>query len=113
MMAKSTLAVGGFDTHSKTTRKAAVLARMDKLMPWAALVDLIEPHYPKAGNGRPPRSLQTMLRIYCVANWFNLANEACEDALCDIAAFKDFCQVDLGREGVPDATTLLNFRHLL
>ena len=111
-MTKSTLAVGGFDAHSKTSRKAAFLARMDKLMPWAALVDLIEPQYPKAGNGRPPLAT-TMLRMYCVANWFNLADEACGDALYDIAASRDFCQVDLGREGVPDATTLLNFRHLL
>lgn len=113
MMTQSTLAVRGFDAHSKTTRKAAFQARMDKLMPWAALVDLIEPHYPKACNGRPPCSLQTMLRMYCVANWFNLADEACEDALYDSGAFRDFCQVALGREGVPDATTLLNFRHLL
>ena len=74
---------------------------------------MIEPHYPKAGNGRRPRSLQTMLRMYCVANWFNLADETCEDALYDIAAFRDFCQVDLGREGVHDGTTLLNFRQLL
>ena len=112
MMTKSTLAVGGFDAHSKTLRKAAFVVPMDKLMPWAALVDLIEPQHPKAGNGRPPLAT-TMLRMYCVANWLNLADEACEDALCDIAAFRDFCHVDLGREGVPDATTLLNFRHLL
>jgi transposase, IS5 family len=51
--------------------------------------------------------------MYCVCSWFNLADEACEDALYDIAAFRDFCKVDLGRQGVPDATTLLNFRHLL
>ena len=57
--------------------------------------------------------MQTMLRMYCIANWFNLADEACEDALYDIAAFRDFCRLDLGREGVPDATTLLHFRHLL
>ena len=82
-------------------------------MPWAAMHLLIEPHYPTAGNGRLPRSMQTMLRMYCIANWFNLADEACEDALYDIAAFRDFCRVDLGREGVPDATTLLHFRHLL
>ena len=113
MMTQSTLATGGFDAHSKTTRKAAFLARMDKLMPWTALFALIEPHYPKAGNGRPPRSLETMMRMYFVASWFNLADEACEDALYDISAFRDFCHVDLGREGVPDATTLLNFRHLL
>jgi transposase, IS5 family len=105
-MRQSTLASGGFDAHAKTIRKAAFVARMDKLMPWPALVALIEPHYPKAGNGRPPRSMSLMLRMYCIANWFNLADEACEDALYDIEAFRDFCGVDLGREGVPDATTV-------
>jgi transposase, IS5 family len=113
MMTQSTLSVGGFDAHSKIARKAAFLARMDKLVPWSAFEELIEPHYPKAGNGRPPRDLSTMLRMYCVANWFNLADEACEDALYDIVAFRQFCRLDLGRQGVPDATTLLNFRHLL
>jgi IS5 family transposase len=54
-----------------------------------------------------------MLRMYFVANWFNLADEACEDALYDINALREFCQIDLGREPVPDATTLLGFRHLL
>jgi len=54
-----------------------------------------------------------MLRMYCIAIWFNLGDEACEDALYDIAAFREFCGIDLGRERVPDATTLLNFRHLL
>jgi IS5 family transposase len=110
---QSTLAGGGFDAYGKTTRKAAFLARMDQIMPWSALLALIEPHYPKAGNGRPPRSMSTMLRMYCVANWFNLADEACEDALYDIQAFRQFCEIDLGREGVPDATTLLNFRRLM
>jgi transposase, IS5 family len=113
MMTQSTLSVGGFDAHSKVTRKAAFLARMDKLVPWSALEALIEPHYPKVGNGRPPRSLSTMLRMYCVANWFDMADEACEDMLYDTPAFREFCGVDLGKEGVPDATTLLNFRHLL
>ena len=96
-MRQSTLATGGFDAHGKTTRKAAFVARMDKLMAWDALLALIEPHYPKAGNGRPPRSIASMLRMYCIANWFNLADEACEDALYDIEAFRDFCGVDLGR----------------
>ena len=82
-------------------------------MAWTALQELIEPHYPKAGNGKPPRDLSTMLRMYCVSSWFNLTDEASEYALHDIAAFRDFCRVDLGREGVPDATMLLNFRHLL
>jgi transposase, IS5 family len=103
----------GFEVHGRATRKAEFLARMEALVPWAQFCALIEPHYPEAGNGRPPVGLERMLRMYLVANWFNLADEACEDALYDIAAFRDFCRIDLGRERAPDATTLLNFRHLL
>ena len=112
-MKQSTFAAGGFEAHRKTTRKAEFLSRMDKLVPWSQFCAVIEPHYPKAGNGRPPIGVERMLRMYFIANWFNLADEACEDALYDIAAFRDFCRIDLGRERVPDATSLLNFRHLL
>jgi len=103
----------GFEKHSRATRKAEFLTRMEGLMPWSAFCALIEPHYPKVGNGRPPVGLERMLRMYCIANWFNLSDEACEDALYDVAVFREFCRIDLGRERVPDATTLLNFRHLL
>jgi len=112
-MKQQTFAMGGFEAHRKTTRKAEFLARMDKLIPWAEFCKIIEPFYPKAGNDRPPIGLERMLRMYFVAHWFNLADEACEDALYDLPAFRDFCRIDLGRERVPDATTLLNFRHLL
>jgi len=113
-MKQMTLARGvGFEKHMRPTRKAEFLARMEGLMPWAEFCALIEPHYPKAGNGRPPVGLERMLRMYCIANWFNLADETCEDALYDVPAFRDFCKIDLGRERVPDATTLLHFRHLL
>ena len=108
MMTQSTLTIGGFDTHSKDTPKTAFLARMDKLVPCSAWEALIEPHYPKAGSGRPPRDLSTMPRMYCVANWFDLADEACDDALYDVSAFREFCRIDLGRQSVLDATTLLN-----
>ncbi len=106
-------AANSFEKHNRPTRKAAFLARMDTLIPWRDFCALIEPHYPKRGNGRPPVGLERMLRMYFVANWFNLADEACEDALYDIPAFRQFCRIDLGRERVPDATTLLKFRHLL
>jgi len=106
-------ATTGFEKHSRATRKGAFLARMDSLMPWAEFCALIEPHYPKAGNGRPPIGLERMLRMYCIANWFNLADDACEEALYDVALFRDFCGFDLGDERIADATTLLNFRHLL
>lgn len=113
-MKQMTLATGkGFDKHARATRKAEFLSRMEALVPWAEFCALIEPHYPKAGNGRPPVGCERMLRMYCIANWFNLADEACEDALYDVAVFREFCRLDLGRERVPDATTLLNFRHLM
>lgn len=112
-MKQQTLATSGFEAHRKTTRKAEFLSRMDSLVPWAEFCTVIEPFYPKAGDGRRPVGLERMLRMYFIANWFNLSDAACEDALYDVPAFRDFCQFDLGRERVPDATTLLNFRHLL
>ncbi|WP_246590805.1 IS5 family transposase [Georgfuchsia toluolica] len=106
-------ATRGLEKHNRTTRKAEFLSRMDGLMPWAGFCAPIEPYYPKVGNGRPPVGLERMLRMYCVANWFNLADEACEGALYDVAVFREFCRFDPGRERIPDATTLRNFRHLL
>jgi IS5 family transposase len=74
---------------------------------------VIEPHYPKAGNGRPPVGLERMLRMYLLQHWFKLADEACEDALMDSAALRRFVGIDLGFERVPDATTLLKLLRLL
>ena len=113
-MKQLTLAASrGFEKHGRATRKAEFLARMEGLMPWVEFCALIEPHYPKAGNGRPPVGVERMLRMYCIANWFNLSDVACEDALYDVPLFREFCRIDLGQERVPDATTLMNFRHLL
>src|SRR6478735_11805617 len=75
----------GFEVHGRATRKAEFLARMEMLVPWAQFCAVIEPHYPKAGNGRPPVGLERMLRMYLLANWFNLGDEACEDALYDVS----------------------------
>lgn len=117
-MKQTTLAMAadqgaGFERHHKPTRREAFLAQMQTLVPWSELGALIEPHYPKAGNGRPPIGLQRMLRIHLLQHWFNLADEAMEEALYDSAALRAFVGIDLGREPVPDATSLLRFRHLL
>ena len=103
----------GFERYRKTTRRQAFLAQMQTLVPWAELGALIEPHYPKAGNGRPPIGLQRMLRIRLLQHWLNLADEAMEEALYDSASLRAFVGIDLGREPVPDATSLVRFRHLL
>ena len=102
-----------FERFRRPTRRDEFLAKMDSLVPWADLCAVIEPHYPKAGNGRPPIGLERMLRMYFVQHWFNLADAACEDALLDSTALRRFVGIDLGRERVPDATTLLKFRRLL
>ncbi len=112
-MKQISMATTGFEKHARPTRKAEFLAEMERLMPWAEICALIAPHYPKAGNGRPPIGLERMLRMYCLANWFNLADDACEEALYDIALFRDFCGFDLGDERIADGSTLGLFRKLL
>ena len=102
-----------YERYRKPTKRDVFLATMERIVPWAALCEVIEPHYPKAGNGRPPVGLERMLRMYFVQHWFNLADAACEDALLDSPALRRFVGIDLGRERVPDATTLLKFRRLL
>jgi IS5 family transposase len=113
MMKQMTLSASGFDRYAKTTRRAAFLAEMERVVPWSELCALIEPFYPKAGNGRPPIGLERMLRIYFLQQWFNLSDPALEEALYDSLAMRSFVGIDLGREPVPDETTVCKFRHLL
>ena len=112
-MRQLTLATAGFDKHSKLTRRAAFLAQMEQVVPWHELCAVVEPFYPKPGNGRPPIGLARMLRLHFLQHWFNLSDPAAEEALYDSIAMRQFVGIDLGRERVPDETTILNFRHLL
>lgn len=112
-MKQMTLSAGGFDRHTKQTRRAVFLTEMNRVVPWQELCALIEPVYPKAGNGRPPVGLERMLRIYFLQNWFNLSDPAVEEALYDSLSMREFVGIDLGREGAPDETTVCKFRHLL
>src|SRR5450755_3925614 len=97
----------------KRTRRDKFLAEMELVVPWARLVARLRPLYPNGERGRPPIGLERMLRIYFLQQWYGLADEALEDALYDSQALQGFARIDLSAEGVPDATTLLNFRHLL
>src|ERR1700744_759479 len=112
-MRQLTLANVSFDKHSKQTRRAKFLAEMEQTVPWKALHELIAPFYPKAGNGRPPIGHDRMLRVYFLQQWFNLSDPAAEETLYDSETMRRFAGIDLGREPVPDETTILNFRHLL
>jgi IS5 family transposase len=112
-MRQATFAGIGFERFGKTTRRAAFLAEMDKVVPWKDLCQLIEPVYPKPGNGRRPVGLERMLRIYFLQQWFDLSDPAVEEALYESTSMRRFAGIDLGREPAPDESTVLHFRHLL
>jgi IS5 family transposase len=98
----------------RRTRREKFLAEMEQVVPWQRLTGLIEPHYPSSGRvGRPPIGVGRMLRMYCLQQWYSLSDEALEDGLYDSQAMREFVGIDLAREQVPDATTLLKFRRLL
>ena len=102
-----------YGSKRKQTRREVFLAEMDLAVPWRDLEGLIEPHYPKAGNGRPPYALSAMLRIHCLQQWYGLSDPAMEEALYEIASMRRFAGLSLARGALPDETTILNFRHLL
>ena len=112
-MKQLTLATTGFERYAKTTRRAPFLAEMERIVPWSALCELVEPFYPKPGNGRPPVGVERMLCISFLQHWFNLSDPVVEEALYDSQAMRRFVGIDLGREPVPDETTVCRFRHLL
>jgi IS5 family transposase len=113
MAKQRTFASLAWSTKGKVTRRERFLAEMGAVVPWARLLALIEPHYPKAGRGRQPLGLEKMLRIYFVQQWFNLSDPQAEDAIYDSEAMRRFTRVELGDDVVPDETTILRFRHLL
>jgi IS5 family transposase len=115
MKKQLTLAANDFERYRKPTRREKFLAEMDKVVPWAELAALIEPYYPKttSAGGRPAFGVARMLRIHCLQLWFDLSDPAVEEALYDSRAMRAFAGIDLGREPVPDETTVMRFRHLL
>src|SRR5882724_8188717 len=102
-----------YEKFGRKSKRELFLDEMDAVVPWGALLSLVEPYYPKAGNGRRPVGLGIMLRTYFVQQWFNLSDPGVEEALYDSAALRRFVGVDLGRAPAPDETSVCRFRHLL
>ncbi len=113
MRRQGTFSQAEYAAKKKQTRRDKFLAEMEQVVPWARLVDRLRPLYPKGERGRPPIGLERMLRIYFLQQWYGLADEALEDALYDSQALRGFAGVELSRDPVPDATTVLHFRHWL
>ncbi len=103
----------GLNLSTKRTRKREFLDEMERVVPWAVLVSIVEPHYPRANTGRPPFGIETMLRIHYLQQWFALSDPAMEEALHDMPVFRDFTKLGDGISRLPDETTILRFRHLL
>ena len=99
----------------KRTKRDVFLAEMAATVPWSVLEAVIAPHYPQPGpqGGRRAFPIAVMLRIYCLQQWYNLSDPGAEEALYDIQSMRAFCDLELGRDPIPDETTILNFRHLL
>src|SRR5215469_17723828 len=103
----------GFEKYGRKTKRERFLEEMEQVVPWAELQALVEPHYPKGENGRPPMGLSIMLRVYFLQQWFNLSDPGAEDALYESPVLRRFVGIDLGRAPAPDESTVLQFRHLL
>ena len=113
MSEQRTLASVVYDAKRKVTSRERFLTEMNAVIPWGPLVALVAPHYPKAGNGRRPLPLETMLRVYFLQQWFDLSDPKAEDMLYDSESMRRFARIDLGEDIVPDESTILRFRHLL
>jgi IS5 family transposase len=102
-----------YSNRKKTTRRGKFLKMMGDIIPWEEWVAIISPYYPTGKRGRPPRGIETMLRMYLLQIWFNLSDEMVEDSIYDSYAMRSFVGIDFNEGQAPDATTLLKFRHLL
>mgnify|MGYP001579076983 CR=1 FL=1 len=112
-MKQTTFASAAWEKKGKVTRREGFLGEMDRVVPWSPIVALIEPHYPRAGNGTQPMPLERMLRIHFMQQWFNLSDPAMEDALYDSESMRRFAGIELVEDAIPDESTILRFRHLL
>jgi transposase, IS5 family len=102
-------------TAKKQTKREKFLSEMEVVVPLQALLDLIEPHYPKTSKkgGRPPYPLATMLRVHLLQQWYSLSDPAMEEALIEVPTMRRFAGIELISDRIPDETTILTFRHLL
>ncbi len=102
-----------FEKYRKATRRSIFLNGMDSLVPWKKLCDLVSPFYPAGERGRPPRDLEQMIRISLLQDWFGLNSREAEEILYENRAMREFARIDLGKEPVPEESTLRSFRRLL
>lgn len=112
-MKQTSFASLSYENKKVTTKREKFLNEMERVVPWKRLLRLIEPYYPKAGKGRPPIAMETMLRIYFLQQWYALSDPAAEEALYDMESMRRFAHLDLSSDAIPDESSILNFRRLI
>lgn len=112
-MSQITLTDLEYSNRKKKTKREEFLDSMDEIIPWSYWVDMIRPYYFNNKRGRKPIGIESMLRMYLMQIWFSLSDEGIEDSIYDSYAMRTFMHIDFNEQQVPDATTLLKFRHLL
>ena len=112
-MSQMTFSDYEYSLRKRKTKREEFLDIMNEIIPWEEWVEFVRPYYPNGKRGRPTKGIEKMLRMYLLQIWFNLSDEGVEDAIYDSYAFRKFMNIDFMKEQVPDATTLLKFRHLL
>ena len=113
VMSQMTFSDYEYSLRKRKTKREEFLDIMNEIIPWEEWVEFVRPYYPNGKRGRPTKGIEKMLRMYLLQIWFNLSDEGVEDAIYDSYAFRKFMNIDFMEEQVPDATTLLKFRHLL
>lgn len=112
-MAQQTFSDLEYSNRKRKTNREKFLDIMEEIIPWDEWVEFVAPYYPSGKRGRPTKGIEKMLRMYLLQIWFNLSDEGVEDAIYDSYAFRKFMGINFNEEQVPDATTLLKFRHLI
>ena len=102
-----------YSQRKRKTKREEFLECMDEITPWDEVVAMIEPYYYHNKKGRKARGIETMFRMYLLQTWYNLSDEALEDAIYDSYAMRKFMHLDFLEESVPDATTLCKFRKII
>src|ERR1044072_7293394 len=113
MQRQGSFAEAEYAGKKKQTRRDKFLAEMEQAVPWSRLVERLAPLYPKGERGRPPIPLERMLRAYFFQQWYGLSDGGLERSLYDSQALLAFAGIVQNRDPVPDATTVLHFRHWL
>lgn len=110
-MKQMSLGTTGFELTAKHTRE--FFDEMNLVIPCSELLVLMQPDAPSGKTGRPPFTIEVMLRIHLLQQLFVHSCTAMEEKLHNIPLYRDFARSEMRITHLPDESTILRFRHLL